>query len=73
MGKHGNEGLRALKKHSFQIKINDEDMEDLELTYNKKTKKSQGDDNREMLENPILLSHYVAQLCLFIITNNCML
>ena len=50
------EGLRALKKNSFEIKTNSEGIEFLELIYNEATKKSQGDDYNEMVENAILLA-----------------
>ena len=56
LGKRGQEGLRQLKQDSFALKINKDDEEYLELTYNESTKKSPGDDNNEMTEQPILLS-----------------
>ena len=56
LGKRGQEGLRQLKKNSFALKVNESGSEYLELTYNESTKKSQGDDNREMNKQPILLS-----------------
>ena len=56
LGKIAKEGLRALTKDSFSIKTNDEGREYLELSYNEATKKSQGDDNYEMNNQPIILS-----------------
>ena len=56
LGKRGQEDLRQLKKNSFALKINAHGREYLELTYNESTKKSQGDNNNEMNEQPILLS-----------------
>ena len=72
MGKRGNEDLYALRKDSFAIKLNNEGHEYLELQYNEKTKKFQGDNNREMVKNPILLSQpnspkcFVASLKLYL-------
>ena len=56
MGKHGQEGLRQLKKDSFELKITDTGREYLELKYNESTKKSPGDDYNEINEQAILLS-----------------
>ena len=56
LGKRGKEGLRELKKNSFNLKTNSQDRQYLELSYNEATKKSQGDDCNEMNEQPIILS-----------------
>ena len=56
LGKRGQEGLRQLQKDSFNLKVNKDGKEYLELKYNESTKKSPGDDNYEMNEQPILLS-----------------
>ena len=56
MGKRGQEGLCKLNKNSFALKVNAHGREYLELTYNESTKKSQGDNNNEMNDQPILLS-----------------
>ena len=63
LGKRGQEGLRQLKKNSFALKLNQNNQEYLELTYNESTKKSQGDDNNEQTEQPILLSREGNRRC----------
>ena len=42
-GRRGKEGLRNLLKSSFQLKVGPDGVEYLEMTYNEKTKKNQGD------------------------------
>ena len=54
--------MRQLTKESFALKINVDGSEYIEMTYNKSTKKSQGDDNNEMNEQPILL-HQESRRC----------
>ena len=63
MGNRGTEGLHKLRKDSFTLKTNEQGTEYLELNYNPSTKKSQGDDNREMLENAILLAQPGSKRC----------
>ena len=63
MGKRGTEGLRSLKKDSFQIKQNNEGIEYLELVYNESIKKSDGTDNDEITDNAILLSQPGSPKC----------
>ena len=45
MGKRGKEGLRELKKQSFEIKQNDTGREYIELNYNPVSKKEQGNES----------------------------
>ena len=63
LGKRGLEGFCNLKKDSFQLKVTSEGKEYYELTYNEATKKSQGDDNNEMNDQPILLSQEGKRRC----------
>ena len=63
MGKRGTEGLRSLKKDSFEIKQNNGGREYLELVYNESTKKSDGTDHDEIRENAILLSQPGSRKC----------
>ena len=63
LGKRGLEGLRDLKKDSFQLKATSEGKEYYELTFNEATKKSQGDDNNEMNDQPILLAQEGKRRC----------
>ena len=44
-GRRGKEGLRALSKTSFDIKIGSDGLEYIELNFNEKTKRNQGDQN----------------------------
>ena len=63
LGKRGKEGLRQLKKTSFSLKVNSEGREYFELNYNEATKKSQGDDTKEMNDQPIILSQPESERC----------
>ena len=56
LGKRGTGGLRELNKGSFAIHQTADGKEYLELTYNEATKKSQGDDNNPITQQPILLA-----------------
>ena len=44
-GHRGKEGLRDLNKKSFEIKTGSDGLDYIELTFNEKTKKNQGDQN----------------------------
>ena len=44
-GQRGKEGLRDLNKKSFEIKTGSDGLDYIELTFNEKTKKNQGDQN----------------------------
>ena len=44
-GRRAKEGLRELAKNSFDIKIGSDGLEYVEITFNEKTKKNQGNDN----------------------------
>ena len=44
-GRRGKEGLRDLNKKSFEIKTGSDGLDYIELTFNEKTKKNQGDQN----------------------------
>ena len=53
-GHHGKEGLRALKKQDFELKISADGKEYIELVINWKTKTNQGDANssaKDILHN----------------------
>ena len=61
LGKRGLEGLRKLTKNCFEL--TSDGKEYLELKFNESTKKSQGDENREMNEQPILLAQPGKRCC----------
>ena len=44
-GRRGKEGLRDLDKNSFEIKTGSDGLDYIELTFNEKSKKNQGDQN----------------------------
>ena len=48
-GRRGKEGLRNLRKSSFQLKVGAHDIEYIEMTFNEKTKKNQGNSNSASL------------------------
>ena len=43
-GRRAKEGLRELSKNSFEVKVGSDNKEYIEITFNEKTKKNQGDD-----------------------------
>ena len=56
LGKWGVEGLREMEKDSFVFKTNSDNREYMQLSYNERTKKSDGTDSKEMNEQQIILS-----------------
>ena len=48
-GRRGKEGLRNLRKGSFQLKVSPDGVEYIEMTFNEKTKKNQGNSNSASL------------------------
>lgn len=63
MGRRAKQGLRALRKDSFNLGVTPEGREYLELKYNEATKKSQGDDYREIHGNAILMAQPDSPRC----------
>ena len=63
LGKWGQEGMRQLKKDSFDLKVTSEGKGYLELKYNESIKKLQGDNYNEMNEQPILLAQPGKHCC----------
>ena len=63
MGKRGSEGLRSLRKDSFEILTNSNGREYLELKYNEATNKSDGLNNNQIREKNILLSQPGSRRC----------
>ena len=49
-GCRGKEGLRSLEKKSFEIKTGNDGEEYIQLTFNEKTKRNQGDQNSSALD-----------------------
>ena len=52
------------EKTSFEIKQNDSGREYIELTYNPATRKEQGDESMESIDNPIIFSQPGNHKCL---------
>ena len=49
-GRRGKEGLRSLDKKSFELKTGNDVQEYIQLTFNEKTKRNQGDQNSSALD-----------------------
>ena len=66
-GRRGKEGLRNLRKSSFQLKVGADNVEYIEMTFNEKTKKNQGDSNSASLNalhnDRNIISAQVGDLC----------
>ena len=66
-GRCGKEGLRSLMKSSFQIKVASDGVEYIEMTYNEKTKKNQGETTSACVDslhnNHNIISAQRGELC----------
>ena len=51
-GRRGKEGLRSLSKTSFDIKTRPDGLDYIEINFNEKTKRNQGNENSSKKKNP---------------------